>query len=110
MSDVRYLNKTEECDLGLSFILELEASLASWDSPRLDNTGKEYGVLAQGLRDLLHRESKTSSALVYDEESDCYSVRHEKLIVPMIKAIADLATIVENLKEEVHYLRKAKND
>ena len=122
-SDRNEKNTIVTSDLGLDFINKLSPVSYKWNKSR-EGVGKRthYGLIAQDIETVLGTINKSATdfagfckdRVTTDENDkpletpvDRYGLRYAEFIAPMIKAIQELSTEVNNLKTKVAALEAA---
>ena len=90
-----------ECDLGIDFVMTLKPKSYNFkdlSETHQDFNKKHYGLIAQDLKDGLLKDS------VDGNKDGEYGLMYNDLIAPMIKAIQEQQTIIEDLKARIEKL------
>ena len=90
-----------ECDLGIDFVMTLKPKSYNFkdlSETHQDFNKKHYGLIAQDLKDGLLKDS------VDGNKDGEYGLMYNDLIAPMIKAIQEQQTIIEDLKSRIETL------
>src|SRR5699024_3807214 len=101
-------------DLGLDFINGIEIKSFREKVIEADiNEGKlknhvEYGVIEQQLRDNLisHNVDEEDNEMFSIDDDGYYSVQHEQLIAPTMRAVQELNLKVETNEQRIERLEK----
>lgn len=98
-SDARDKTKIQHLNIGLDFINDLEPKSYRWKNK--DN-GEHYGLIAQELIEICkkHNINANDIALIHNSK-DKYGLRYTEFIAPMIQAIQELNTKIENLEKKI---------
>src|SRR5699024_1900665 len=112
--DVRLKIDIKPSDLGLDFIngieiksLRIKVIEADINEGNLKNH-VEYGLIAQQLRDNLisHNVDVEYIEMLSIDDDGYYSVQHEQLIAPTMRAIQELNLKVETNEQRIERLEK----
>lgn len=98
-SDKRYKEKIAPIPLGLNFINELNP--VEYIKKNDPDQKKEWGLIAQEVKQTLEKNRYLNSALITNDHSkDNYlSIRYNDLLAPMIKSIQELSQSKKNEEE-----------
>ena len=110
-SDKNQKNTILESDLGLDFINRLKPKSYKWNS----KTRTHYGLISQDIESVLSdisKETKDFAGFIkspkdIDDKNNTefvYGLRYNEFISPMIKAIQEQQTIIEDLKARIETL------
>ena len=110
-SDKNQKNTILESDLGLDFINRLKPKSYKWNS----KTRTHYGLISQDIESVLSdisKETKDFAGFIkspkdIDDKNNTefvYGLRYNEFISPMIKAIQEQQTIIEDLKARIEIL------
>jgi hypothetical protein len=104
-------------NLGLSLINKLNPVSFKWDQRQryVDKCGfeygekdgtlitahREYGLIAQELKQALDELGEQFDALKYNSTQDSYRLTYEGLIAPIIKSIQELSARVESIEKKL---------
>jgi hypothetical protein len=110
--------ETIPSNLGLPFIKRLNPVSFNWDSRQsyvdkckyeygtkdgtLSGSTKEYGIIAQEVKEVLVELNLQFEALKYNESKDAYRFTYEGLFAPIIKSIQELAERVEDIENRLN--------
>jgi hypothetical protein len=101
-SDKRLKNVTGECEYGLAALLQIETKRFNWKR----NGVSDIGALAQDLHRIIPEAVEVGSDgelnLKDFHVDDVWKVKEEKLTIPIIKAIQELAAKVTALEEQLN--------
>ena len=105
-SDSRWKENIQSSNLGLQFITDLKPVFYTRKN---DESKKvEYGVIAQELEASLQKFGANTNGIITKDDEGMYSVRYNDLIAPMIKAIQEQQTMINELKAEIQTLKNSK--
>ncbi len=123
-SDKRFKKNVKENIKGLEFILKLKPVSYQWDVAKLDeflgNDKKVQedqsllesrkkqeqiiysGFLAQDVENVVHETASNFSGVVVPQnENSLYSIRYAEFVVPLVKAVQELAKENEELRKRI---------
>jgi len=105
-SDKNEKNTIVESDLGLDFINKLKPISYKWNK---DDGKTHYGLIAQDLEETLTSFGKTIADFggIYKEDDSPMGLGYSELIAPLIKAVKELSTKIDELKTKVAALEAA---
>lgn len=101
-SDARLKKDIRNSDLGLDFVNTLRPVSWLWKDNQL-GTSRHYGVIAQEAESAITKakgHDSENSIVVHNKETDSYSVRYTELISPMIKAVQELYSKVNQIMSD----------
>ena len=111
-SDIREKTEIKPTKLGLDFINDLTPVSYKWtEGERLDASKDErnhQGLIAQEVAETLEKHGVDKNKFggldiqKTDEYDDFHAMSYEQLIAPMIKAIQELKTEIEELKKQIN--------
>jgi len=111
-SDIREKTEIKPTKLGLDFINDLNPVSYKWiEGERLDASKDErnhQGLIAQEVAETLEKHGVDKNKFggldiqKTDEYYDFHAMSYEQLIAPMIKAIQELKTEIEELKKQIN--------
>jgi len=111
-SDIREKTEIKPTKLGLDFINDLKPVSYKWtEGERLDASKDErnhQGLIAQEVAETLEKHGVDKNKFggldiqKTDEYDDFHAMSYEQLIAPMIKAIQELKTEIEELKKQIN--------
>jgi hypothetical protein len=127
-SDERQKTNIQTSDLGLDFIIKLNPVSYKWIIGRNDTeynsvedeTGRlnplvtstpvtgvrtHYGLIAQHVKEILG--DKDFGGFVHDQETDVMSLRYDQFISPLIKAIQEQQSQIQELKAKIEILEQS---
>lgn len=97
-SDSRWKDNIKSSNLGLDFINKLNPV---YYTRKNDETKKtEYGFIAQELDKTLNEFGATNNSIITKDDEGMLSVRYNDLLAPMVKAIQELKTENDTLKQQ----------
>lgn len=112
-SDQQEKNTIEDSDLGLDFVKRLSPKSYIFNG----KTRTHYGLIAQDVETVLSDINKPTSGFAgfvkddISEEQDGssyrYGLRYTEFVAPLIKAIKEQQTIIENLQARIEALENA---
>jgi hypothetical protein len=94
-SDRRMKTDIRDSELGLEFLLGLRPVSYRWKDSTDRSEGAHYGVIAQELEEVL--AGRSFGGLVYDRETDRYSVIYTEFISPLIQGVQELYDLIIGL-------------
>ncbi|UPQ77720.1 tail fiber domain-containing protein [Flavobacterium azooxidireducens] len=97
-SDKRWKSNIQNTNLGLEFIKKLRPVSYFRENDEFKKT--EYGFIAQELEEAFNTSGGDSNGIITIDDEGMYSVRYNDLLAPIVKAIQELETQTQNLKEE----------
>ncbi|NOS84833.1 MAG: hypothetical protein HOP31_06815 [Ignavibacteria bacterium] len=98
-SDRRWKSNILNSNLGLSFISKLRPVSYTRNN---DESGKnEYGFIAQEIEEVLKSEGVENTGMLTVTDEGEYQLRYNDLIAPMIKAIQELKSENDELKDKL---------
>jgi hypothetical protein len=103
-SDKRLKSNIQNSNLGLDFISKLRPVSYHRNNDASQKT--EYGLIAQELEETLNSAGVTNNGIISKDGEGMYSVRYNDLISPMIKAIQEQKTIIDNQQLQIDELKK----
>jgi hypothetical protein len=89
LSDINKKKNFEESFLGLNEVLKLKPTLYNMKTQK-DDEPKELGLIAQEVKDVIKQ--------AYIEYDDFIGLNYNAIVVTLVKAIQELNTKIENLK------------
>jgi hypothetical protein len=98
-SDKRLKSNIQNSNLGLDFINKLRP--VSYYRNNDESKKTEYGLIAQELEETLNSAGVTNNGIISKDGEGMYSVRYNDLIAPMIKAIQEQKTIIDNQQIQI---------
>lgn len=104
-SDRKWKDNILSSPLGLNFINRLNP--VSYTRKNVESKKTEYGLIAQEVEEVLKLEGAENTAMITVTDEGNYELRYNDLIAPMIKAIQELKSENDKLKNEVDELRSA---
>lgn len=97
-SDSRWKDNIKTSNLGLDFINKLNPV---YYTRKNDETKKtEYGFIAQELDKTLTEVGATNNGIITKDDDGMLSIRYNDLLAPMVKAIQELKTENDTLKQQ----------
>ena len=105
-SDRRWKSDIKNSDLGLDFINKLRP--VSYLRKNDETKKIEYGFIAQELEETLNKIGISSAGILTKDSQGMYGVRYNDFIAPMVKAIQEQQTQIEELKALVKQLLAKK--
>lgn len=105
-SDRRWKSDIKNSDLGLDFIIKLRP--VSYLRKNDETKKTEYGFIAQELEETLNKIGVTNAGILSKDGEGMYQVRYNDFIAPMVKAIQEQQTQIEELKALVKQLLAKK--
>ncbi len=106
-SDRRWKENILPSSLGLSFISKLNP--VSYTRKNDENGKTEYGLIAQEVEEVLKEEGVENSGMLTITDEGMYELRYNDLMSPMIKAIQELKTENDELKERLAKYEEVQN-
>lgn len=103
-SDKRYKSFIRQSNLGLDFINQLQPVSYFRNNDKSERT--EYGFIAQDVDMLLKRMGAANTGIISTDDAGMYSMRYNDLIAPMVKAIQEQQTIINQLSRKIEQLEK----
>ena len=117
-SDQRLKENIEDLSLGLDFINKLKPKKYNWTTETVTlDSGEQivkredmanmdmFGFLAQDLLEIDDLDNSTTYGLVrYDDVEDSYEVSNDNYIAPLVKAVQELSTKVNDLTARIEVL------
>lgn len=97
-SDKRWKENIRTSSLGLDFITQLRP--VSYSRNNDESKRVEFGLLAQDVEEVLQKFNIDNTGMLTIDESGYYHLRYNDLLAPMIKAIQELKSENEVLKEK----------
>ena len=114
-SDKRWKSDIQPSNLGLAFISKLKP--VSYTRNYDDSKKREYGFIAQDLEETLNASGASDNGIISKDDAGMYSVRYNDLMSPMVKAIQEQQTMIQEqqvlikaMKQEQQELIKAMNE
>ena len=105
-SDRRWKSDIKPSNLGLDFINKLRP--VSYLRKNDETKKIEYGFIAQELEETLNKIGISSAGILTKDSQGMYGVRYNDFIAPMVKAIQEQQTQIEELKALVKQLLAKK--
>lgn len=105
-SDRRWKSDIKTSNLGLEFIKQLRP--VSYLRKNDETKKTEYGFIAQELEETLNKIGVTNAGILSKDGEGMYQVRYNDFIAPMVKAIQEQQTQIEELKALVKQLLAKK--
>lgn len=105
-SDRRWKSDIKTSDLGLDFINKLRP--VSYLRKNDETKKIEYGFIAQELEETLNKIGISSAGILSKDSEGMYGVRYNDFIAPMVKAIQEQQTQIDELKSLVKQLLTKK--
>ena len=96
-SDKRWKSDIKQSALGLDFIKSLNP--VSYVRNNDEKKKTEYGFIAQELEIALNKAGAANNGIISKDDSGMYSVRYNDLLAPMVKAIQEQQTQIEEQKK-----------
>ncbi|MBL8008247.1 MAG: tail fiber domain-containing protein [Ignavibacteria bacterium] len=96
-SDRRLKSNILTSNLGLNFISKLRTVSYTRNSDEKHKT--EFGFIAQEVEDVLKEFGEDNSGIINIDDEGMYSMRYNDLFAPIVKAIQELKTENEELKQ-----------
>ena len=96
-SDKRWKSDIKQSALGLDFIKSLNP--VSYVRNNDEKKKTEYGFIAQELEIALNKAGAANNGIISKDDSGMYSVRYNDLLAPMVKAIKEQQTQIEEQKK-----------
>jgi hypothetical protein len=93
-SDRRWKSDIQASNLGLDFISKLKP--VSYYRTNDESKKREYGFIAQELEEALNAAGAADNGIISKDDNGWYGVRYNDLMTPMVKAIQEQQTIIEN--------------
>ncbi|RMB59557.1 hypothetical protein EAX61_08205 [Dokdonia sinensis] len=121
-SDARFKENIETDISGLEFITGLQPVSYTFNNEKLSaflgeeqvakNTGKrEVGFLAQDVEKLAQDLNFDFSGIkTPEDDNDIYGLRYASFVVPLVKAVQEQQSQIEDLKREVQELKHLKDE
>ncbi|MBI5858996.1 MAG: tail fiber domain-containing protein [Sphingobacteriales bacterium] len=106
-SDKRRKAGITQTGLGLDFIKTLNP--VSYYRIKDEKKKTEYGFIAQEVEEALNKAGITNSGIITKDDAGMYSVRYNDLVAPMVKAIQEQQTIIQNQQKQIDELRTLLN-
>jgi hypothetical protein len=91
-SDIKRKRNFEEYTLGINAIMGLKPTLYNMDFQE-DGDEKQVGFIAQEVKDFI--------PIAYEENDDFIGLNYNAIIVTMVKAIQELKTEIDSLKNQI---------
>ena len=96
-SDKRWKSDIKQSALGLDFIKSLNP--VSYVRNNDEKKKTEYGFIAQELEIALNKAGAANNGIISKDDAGMYSVRYNDLLAPMVKAIQEQQTQIEEQKK-----------
>ncbi|MGB2685549.1 MAG: tail fiber domain-containing protein, partial [Olleya sp.] len=103
-SDKRWKNTIEDSDLGIDFINTLRP--VSYFRNNDEDHKLEYGFIAQELKEALNKSTSKTNGIITEDSEGMLSVRYNDLFSPIVKAIQEQSSEIEQLKAENEALKQ----
>jgi len=113
-SDKRWKSDIQDSKLSLSFINKLRP--VSYFRNNDESKKTEYGFIAQEVEQVLKEEGVENTGMITITDEGMYELRYNDLLAPMVKAIQELKSENDVLKNENNSMKveissvKSKND
>jgi hypothetical protein len=104
-SDRRLKKDIKNSELGLTFIKKLNP--VSYIRISDQNKKTEYGFIAQEVEELLKSIGSIKSGIISKDDKGYYSVRYNDLFAPIVKAIQEQQSVIEESKAKINFLEEA---
>jgi hypothetical protein len=102
-SDRRWKSNVTGSDLGLNFVSKLNPVCYTRKNDEKQRT--EYGFIAQEIEEVLKDAGVEKAGMLTVDDEGMYELRYNDLLAPMVKAIQELKTENDALKNELVTLR-----
>ncbi len=102
-SDKRWKSNIVQSDLGLDFISKLRP--VSYTRKNDEKKRTEYGFIAQEIEEVLKGAEVENAGMLTIDDAGRYELRYNDLLAPMVKAIQELKSQNDALKNELVTLR-----
>jgi hypothetical protein len=103
-SDRRLKSNIVDSDLGLNFIKTLRPVSYFRNNDASKKT--EYGFIAQELEESLNKAGAVNNGIIHTDNKGMYSVRYNDLFSPIVKAMQEQQTVIENQESTIEKLEK----
>ncbi len=97
-SDRRWKSEIKKSDLGLSFISKLNP--VSYFRTNDESKKTEYGFIAQEVEEALKESGAENTGMITIDDAGKYELRYNDFLAPMVKAIQELKTENDELKNK----------
>jgi hypothetical protein len=120
-SDLRWKSNIQKSNLGLAFIKELNPVSYTRKDVQIENHKSkiqesttnlsiEYGFVAQELESTLVKFGAAEHGMITRDHEGMYGVRYNDLLAPMVKAMQEQQTIIENQDKKIEKLSNEMAD
>jgi len=106
-SDKRRKSGIKNSELGLDFIQALNP--VSYYRSNDEKKKTEYGFIAQEVEEALNNAGATNNGIITKDDAGMYSVRYNDFIAPMVKAIQEQQTSIQNQQKQIDELKALIN-
>jgi len=103
VSDRRWKSNITPSNLGLAFVSQLNP--VSYTRKNDGGQRIEYGFIAQEIEEILNEAGVKNAGMITVDDEGSYELRYNDLLAPMVKAIQELKTENDGLKNELVALR-----
>jgi hypothetical protein len=97
-SDKRWKSDIKNSNLGLSFISKLNP--VSYFRTNDESKKTEYGFIAQEVEEALKESGAEKTGMINIDDAGKYELRYNDLLAPMVKAIQELNSENDKLRNE----------
>ena len=107
-SDRRWKSDIQNSSLGLDFISKLRP--VSYLRNNDESKKTEYGFIAQEVEEVLKETGTENTGMITVTDEGMYELRYNDLLAPMVKAIQELKTENDLLKERLTKFEQLVNE
>jgi hypothetical protein len=102
-SDRRWKSDITGSNLGLEFVSKLRP--VSYTRKNDEKQRTEYGFIAQEIEEVLNEQGVKSAGMITIDDEGRYELRYNDLLAPMVKAVQELKSENDALRNELVTLR-----